>query len=751
MIPGMRQTVGRYRITGKLGEGGMGIVYAAHDDQLDRPVAVKMIRELGSGARERERFLREARAAAGVDHPGVCQLFEIGEEEGEPFIAMELLSGEALSTRLETGPLSTDETVQTGLAMLGILQALHQRGFVHRDLKPSNLFLTPHGVKLLDFGLARSVSADVDMTNVMVTSPGALVGTPKYMSPESLRGEQVDARTDLFSAGVLLFEMLTGKTPFKGVSVVEVAHAVLHDSPPVLTGSNVVVAVDRIINRALAKRPADRYESAEAMASDLRQVARIPADGAKATVARQVTRLLVLPFKILRPDPDVDFLSFGLSDAVTASLSGLDSLVVRSSLVASKFSTDTPDLEAIARQAEVDVILAGTLLRAGDRLRVTAQLVETPAGTVVWSDMSQVALGDIFQLQDELARRIVESLELPLTAREHSLLKRDMPASATAYEHYLRAKKLVQPQDLPAARDLYLRCLQEDSTYAPAWAHLGRIYRVMAKYSGEDREAADNLRQARAAFERALEINPDLSVAHNLYVYLQTDMGQAQEAMVRLVDRAGRAGADPELFAGLVHACRYCGLLDASVAAHDHARRLDPKIQTSVPHTYWWQRDYARVMMFDADQIPYAKYLAMLQVGRTDEAIALMRTQEVPENHLKFFLQSARALAQGDRTESIAAIDQILSTSFSDPEGFYYLTRQLAHLGMRDRSIELFGRSVDAGFFCYPAMRDDQWLDSIRTDSTFKEHLSRAESLHLAAVAAFREAGGDTLLGLTRA
>jgi len=207
-------------------------------------------------------------------------------------------------------------------------------------------------------------------------------------------------------------------------------------------------------------------------------------------------------------------------------------------------------------------VLVGTLLRAADQLRVTTQLLEAPDGTVIWSHTAQVLFGDIFQLQDDLARRIVNSLSLPLTAREHRVLKHDVPASAKAYEFYLRANLVASDtQSWTVARDLYLQCVVEDPQYAPAWARLGRIYRVLAKYGRAEED--ENLKRAESAFRRALEINPDLSIAHNLYAYLEVDLGRAPDAMIRLVERARWRNGDPELFAGLVHACRYCGLLDA--------------------------------------------------------------------------------------------------------------------------------------------------------------------------------------------
>jgi serine/threonine protein kinase len=276
----------------------MVIVYAALDDRLGRVVAVKTMSSLAGDEIARKRFWREARAAASVNHPNICHLYEIGEDRGELFIAMELLDGEALADRLKGGPLPMSDSVRIALGMLAALAALHSRGVVHRDLKPSNVFLTPHGVKLLDFGLARPIDAELQKSlgsGSDLTQSGMIVGTPRYMAPEQLTGAVVDARSDLFAAGAILFEMLAGRPAFEGRSAVEILHATLYEQPPALTGSPAVSAADRIIRRALSKHPSERPASADAMAEELRATQGLEGSDA-AVLARALTRLVVLPF-----------------------------------------------------------------------------------------------------------------------------------------------------------------------------------------------------------------------------------------------------------------------------------------------------------------------------------------------------------------------------------------------------------------------------------------------------------------------
>jgi serine/threonine protein kinase/tetratricopeptide (TPR) repeat protein len=755
--------IGRYRVDRELGRGGMGVVYAAYDDQLERTVAIKTVAEAAADETARKRLWREARAAARIRHPNVCQIYEIAEDNDELFIAMELLEGESLTQRLERGPLPVAETVEICLEILSALAVLHQESLVHRDLKPSNIFLTPHGVKILDFGLAQSVYPDVlhskETTESRLTQAGAAVGTPAYMAPEQLRGEPVDGRTDLFAMGAVIFEMLMATRAFAGKTPVEVYHKTLYEQPPALSGSPAATVVDRIIRRALAKRPEDRFAGAAEMAEALRAVREVEDTGE--TRAHSITRIIVLPFRVLRPDPDTDFLGVSVPDAITNALGGLESLVVRSSVAAAKFAVEDPDLKRIAEEADVDVVLTGNLLRAGQYIRVTTQLVEVPEGTLLWSHAPQVTLRDVFQLQDQIVEHIVESLSLSLTAREHRRLKTDVPATPTAYELFLRGNQLILAQgvasaeNLSVARDLYSRCVEEDPRYAPGWARLGRCHWLIGK-GGEELE--ENVRRAEECFERALELNPELPIAHNLYALLEIDQGRAQDAMVRLVRRARSGSAQPELYAALVQACRFCGLLEASVAAHERAQQLDRNIVTSVDHTYWHLGDYARALEYarrkyrgEASVTRRALHAMILnEQGRKDEAVRLLR--EIEQRNLtaliRVMIASTRALFEERREEFLEEAEHAIA-AFRDPEGVWQLARGLAYFGERERALAAFNRSLEMGFILYRILtREDPWLDPLRSSPEFVDLVRRSESLYREAVAVFRDAGGEELLGV---
>ncbi len=741
--------IGRYEILEKLGEGGMGIVYAARDERLARTVALKTMSSLASDESARKRFLREARAAAGVNHPNVCQIHEIGEDGAELYLVMELLEGESLAERLKHGPLSLSEAVSIGLEVLAALSALHARGIVHRDLKPTNVFLTRHGVKLLDFGLARPSlreRPESPPSSSELTRTGTIVGTPGYMAPEQATADPVDARSDLFALGAILFEMLAGRPAFSGRTFVEVLHATLHDQPPALTGSPAVVAADRVIRRALAKRPADRPPSAEAMAEELSALRGASGNDTPA-LARALTRLVVLPFRVLRPDPETDFLAFSLPDAIATSLSGIGSLVVRSSATAARFGGE-PDLKALSSEADVDRVVMGTLLRSGDQLRTAVQLVEAPGGTLLTSHTVQTPLGELFQLQDDLARRLVEALSLSLAGGSAS-----SAPDARAYEIYLRANELARSYaGLPQARELYQRCLELDPKFAPAWARLGRCHRVIGKYVDNSK---DSFARAEEAFRRALELNPRLSIAHKFFAQLEADNGQASHAVVRLLREADQHGNDPELFAGLVHACRYCGLYGHSIAAHEEARRLDPNVPTSIEQTLLMTGDIDRLLSVErrrdggsGDEMIRAIGLGL--AGRRDEARrTLLEMREAPRIPA-FQPWIEYLMAWLDRRPADMRIKLSAISSFrivDDPEAIFQEGWFLCDVGEHERGLDQLRRAVDKGYFVAPTLAGRPQFDAIRNDPRFQQLLGDAETGRRRALAAFRDAGGERLLG----
>ena len=473
----------------------------------------------------------------------------------------------------------------------------------------------------------------------------------------------------------------------------------------------------------------------------------LPVDTPPLAEPKAIRSLIVLPFRILRPDPGTDFLAFSLPEALTTSLSGLKSLVVRSSLAASRFADGTQDLKTIAAEAHVDLIVTGTLLSTGDEIRVTAQLTDAATGTLMCSLSTQTSIGNVFRLQDELTECLVDALSLELTSREQRILRHDVPADPKAYEYYLRGNQFSrESKQWGAARDLYLRSVEADPCYAPAWARLGRIHHVMAKYLTTGNE--DGLKQAEVAFRQALDLNPDLAIAHKFYAQLEVDLGRAGDAMARLLPRA-QGAADPEILAALISPLRYCGLLEASAAAYARAVALEPTIRTSIVHTWFLQRDHKRVASTKLEDNPYIVAVSLAEVGRGSEAVAALRTlEEKIKTRMRDFMMAARTMIEGDAAGSLAAVRRIVASEFRDSEGLFYLTRHLAHLNQIDEALELFERVVGGGIFCYPAMSNDPWLDPIRERPEFMKLLETAELQHQVAEKEFARLEGDRILGM---
>ena len=457
----------------------------------------------------------------------------------------------------------------------------------------------------------------------------------------------------------------------------------------------------------------------------------------------------MLPFRLLRPDADTDFLAFSLPDAVSAALSGLESVIVRSSLSAGPASPSGPDLPALARQVQVDAVVTGSLLRAGNELRVSAQLVAVPEGSLLWSHTIQAPIHDLFQLQDALTHAIVSALHVPLTAHDHRTLRQDVPASAEAYELFLRGNKMAaDSSQWPEVRDLYERAVALDPGYAPAWARLGRTLRVIAKFGGGGPSRHQEFVRAERAFERALALNPDLATAHYLYAHLEAETGRARDAMVRLLTRARSRRSDPELFAGLVTTCRYCGLLDESIAAYEQVCRLDPATRTSVAYTYYVRGDYARAIETDNASMPFATSISRMRLGELDIARPMLDQLEhaSPLEVVRLISGTYRRAIDGDVEALAPRMRQMVDSGFADPEGYFCLSAFVARAGALDLALDALERTVTGGYYCPSSLRQDPFWDAARSSERFERLLARSEAGTAQAREAFERAGGSSVL-----
>ncbi|HXK07442.1 MAG TPA: winged helix-turn-helix domain-containing protein [Verrucomicrobiae bacterium] len=472
----------------------------------------------------------------------------------------------------------------------------------------------------------------------------------------------------------------------------------------------------------------------------------VPAEGQEP--AERVVRFIALPFGVRNGGERAGFLEHSLPEAISASLAGVRSLTVRSSLLAARLAEGNPDPRQIAREADVDMVLAGTILCEGDQVQVTAELIHAPSGTLAGSYVCNTRLDNLIEVQDSLVRGIVDVLGPRLTERERRVLAHNVPASARAYEFYLRANHVQRQrtlENLSIARDLYRECLDEDPDYAPAWARLGRCYRTLEKFGVE---GPQSLELAKWAFHRAFALSPDLPLAHNLYTPIETDTGHAQAGMVRLLGQAAKNPNDPELFWGLVNACRYCGLLDESIRAHNRARRLDSKTMTSVAHTFFLLGDYERTLECYALGSRYYLDLAALAAsGRESQALELLGRRSVPGGQFPAMMESLRLSLRGDHAGSIEILRQALAVRpTKDPEAKFYLARQLAREGEHAEALRAIRDLLTEGFVCSAAFRCDPWLEPLSRLPDFQDLLDEVLSREADARAAFQAAGGDRVL-----
>jgi serine/threonine-protein kinase len=777
------QTLGRYRIVEKLGAGGMGEVYRAHDEQLKRDVAIKvLLADTLADDHARKRFRKEAETLSKLNHPNIAQIHDFGSQDELDFLVMEQVPGESLKDKLDQGSLPEKELIRLGGQIADALQEAHERGVVHRDLKPGNVKLTAKGqAKVLDFGIAKLLQSVTEATTQTFTETHSLAGTLPYMSPEQVRAEPVDARSDLYSFGVMLYQMATARRPFEEKVSTVLSDAILHQAPPAPRTVNrkLSVGLENIILKCLEKEPERRYQSAKEVRIDLERLgAGIPvaapararpwtrrlwfaAVGVVALAALlvgwnvgglrdqllgrpapgDITSIAVLPLENLSGDPEQDYFADGMTEALITDLSKIGALKVISRTSVMQYKETKKPLPEIAQELNVDAVVEGSVLREGERVRISAQLIEARTDQHLWAQRYERNLTSILALQSEVARAIASEIRIAVTPAEEARLASARSVNPEAHEAYLKGRYYWNQRTAEGFRkavEYFQQAIEADPDYALAYAGLADAYVVEPSYGRfSPRESASRVKSAAM---KALEIDDTLAEAYNSLAAMQAsyewDWLAAERNFQRVLALKPNYATAHQWYA--IHLSAM-GRFDEAIREIARASELDPLstiIDGNTGEIFYRARRYDEAIRHCREALrenpsshPAHECLGVAheQKGLLDEAIAeFQKTVTLSPESSIYVGELGRAYAKaGRRDEALAIAAELEELSKERHVSGGVMASIYASLGDNDRAIEWLEKGYEDREWLIRFLQVDPMFDPLRSDPRFQSLLRR--------------------------